>query len=104
MDSSKVSNLNVNVKLLIDGEPINGVEKTKFLGILIDNKLTWKQHIADVSCKISHGIGMIIKARQYLNKQGLLSIYYSFIYPFLTYCNHIWGSTYKQVSSDYAAK
>ena len=38
---------------------------------------------------------MIIKARQYLNKSGLISLYYSFIYPYLTYCNHIWGATYK---------
>ena len=82
-------------KKIIDGELINEVDKTKFLGILIDNKLTWKQHIAHVSGKISRGIGMIIKARQYLNKQGLISLYYSFIYPCLTYCNHIRGSTYK---------
>ena len=40
---------------------------------------------------------MIIKARQYLNKQRLISLYnsYSFIYPYLIYCNHVWGSTYK---------
>ena len=38
---------------------------------------------------------MIIKARQYLNKQGLIAFYYSFIYPYLTYCNHICGFTYK---------
>ena len=85
----------LNVKLSIDGELINEVDKTKFLGVLIDNKLTWKQHIAYVSGKIARGIGMIIKARQYLNKQGLISLYYSFIYPYLTNCNHIWGSTYK---------
>ena len=85
----------LNVKLSIDCELINEVDKTKFFGILIDNKLTWKQHIAYVSGKIARGIGMIIKARQYLNKQGLISLYYSFIYPYLTYCNHIWGTTYK---------
>ena len=38
---------------------------------------------------------MIIKARQYLNTTGLMSLYYSFIYPYLTYCNHIWGATCK---------
>ena len=38
---------------------------------------------------------MIIKARNYLNKDGLVNLYYSFIYPYLTYCKHIWGSTYK---------
>ena len=86
---------NLDIKLAIDGEPINEVAKTKFLGILIDNKSKWKQHIAYVSGRISRGIGVIIKARQYFNKQGLISLYYSFIYPYLTYCNHIWGSTYK---------
>ena len=53
----------LNVKLSIDGELINEVDKTKFLGVLVDNKLTWKQHIAYVSGKIARGIGMIIKAR-----------------------------------------
>ena len=81
-------------KLSIDGELTNEVAKA-FFGILIDDKLTWKQHIAYTSGKISRGIGMIIKARQYLNKQGMISLYYSFIYPYLTYCSHIWGFTYK---------
>ena len=84
-----------NVKLLIDGEAIDKVEKTKFLGIIIDNKLTRKWHIDHIAGKISHVIGMIIKARQYLNKSGLISLYYSFIYPHLTYCNHIWEASYK---------
>ena len=38
---------------------------------------------------------MIIKARNYLNENGLMALYYSFVYPYLMYCNHIWGSTYK---------
>ena len=37
--------------------------------ILIDNKLTWKQHIVYLSGKIYRGIEMSIKARQYLDKQ-----------------------------------
>ena len=38
---------------------------------------------------------MIIKARQYLNKNGLIALYYSFIYPYQIYCNHLWGCIYK---------
>ena len=92
--------LDVDVKLLIDGEAVDEVQTTKFLGITIDNKLSWKYHIDHISGKITRGIGMIIKAREYLNKQGLLSLYYPrypFIYPYLTYHNHIWGSTYKSM-------
>ena len=86
--------LNVDMKLLINGEAIDEVQPIKFVGIIIDNKLSWKYHIDHISGKIAREIGMTIKAREYLNKQGLLSLYYSFIYPYLTYCNHIWGSTY----------
>ena len=84
-----------DVKLLIDGQAINEVQKTKFLGIIIDNQLTRKWHINYIAGKIARGIGMLIKARQFLNKVGLMSLYYSFIYPSLTYCNHIWGATYQ---------
>ena len=37
---------------------------------------------------------MIIKAREYLIRSALLTLHYSFVYPFLTYCNHVWGCTY----------
>ena len=56
-----------DVKLLIDGHAIGEVQKTKFLGIIIDNKLTWKWHIDHIAGKISRGIRTIKKARQYLN-------------------------------------
>ena len=69
------------LKLQIDGEDIKEVQKTKFLGVIIDNKLTWKEPISYICGKISKGIGMIIKARHYLNKDGLLALYYSFVYP-----------------------
>ena len=78
----------------IDGEPIQAVGKTTFLGVIIDKNLTWKDHILCVSGKIARGLGMIIKARKYLNKAALMSLYYSFIYPYLTYCNQIWGTAY----------
>ena len=53
-----------DVKLFIDGQAIDEVQKTKFLGIIIDNKLTWKWHIDHTAGKMSRGIGMIIKAGQ----------------------------------------
>ena len=87
--------IDTDITLSIDGEPIYEVQKTKFLGVMIDKKFTWKEHIALASGKITQGIGMVIKARNYLNKSGLLNIYYSFIYLYLTYCNHTWGCTYK---------
>ena len=39
---------------------------------------------------------MIIKARHYLNKDGLLSLYYGFICPYLTNYNRVCGATFKK--------
>ena len=38
---------------------------------------------------------MIIKARNCLNQDGLMCLYYSSVYPYFTYCNYNLGSTYK---------
>ena len=80
------------IDIRIDGERIHEVLKTKFLGVYIDKSLSWKDHITYISGKIARGLGMIIKTRKYLNKSALMSLYYSFIYTYITYCNHIWGT------------
>ena len=82
------------VKIKLEGRLMNRVTKTKFLGVIIDDKLNWKAHISYISGKISRAIGVIIKARN-LGKGALLSLYYTLIYPYLTYCNQVWGLTYE---------
>ena len=84
-----------DLNIMIDGTRIEEVKKTKFLGVIICNKLSWKDHVAHAASKVSRGMGMIIKARNYLNKNSLLTLYYTFVYPYLTYCNHIWGNIYQ---------
>ena len=94
---SKKKNLQKpSVNLKIDGEPLSEVNKTKFLGIVIDNKLSWNDHINYISGKISRGIGILIRARAFLNKKTLITLYYSFIYPYFIYCNQVWGYTSKK--------
>ena len=63
------------IEIKIDNEPIEETTKTKFLGVIIDNKLTWKDHIMYISGKISRGMGIIIKSRKVLYKQTLLNLY-----------------------------
>ena len=83
----------LNIK--IDNQKISPVFKTKILGVVVDSNLSWKEHISYITGKIARGIGVITKARKYLNKDSLLILYYSFIYPHLIYCNHVWGAATK---------
>ena len=83
-----------HIEIKIDNQTIDKVDKTKFLGGVIDSKLSWKNHISLIVGKLSKSIGMIVKARE-LNRNALLTLYYSFVYPYLIYCNHVWGCTYQ---------
>ena len=64
----------------------------KFLRVIIDDKLSFSRHISYIKNKISKGMGIIIKARKYLNKKSLLDLYHAFVYPYLTYCIEVWGN------------
>ena len=45
--------------------------------------------------KVARGIGVLGKARKYFNNDCMVNLYNAFIYPYLMYCNQIWGSIYK---------
>ena len=76
-------------------QEISEVNSTKFLGVLINNQLNWKNHLDRIWTKVSKNIGIILKARRVFDKHNLLSLYYSLIHSYLTYCIQVWGSTYQ---------
>ena len=84
-----------DVDIRINDARIERVYATKFLGVHIDAQLTWKNHIEYTCKKISKCIGILSKARKKLHKSSLLTLYYSFAFPYFIYCNHVWGNTYQ---------
>ena len=78
--------LNKNVEIL---------KEINFLGIVLSSNLSWKSHINDIVMKISKLNSIVYLVRDSLNSETLKIIYNSLVYPYLTYCNVIWGSTYK---------
>ena len=64
---------------------------TKFLGVLIDEKLSCADHIKSIKMKITKGTGILEKEKKYINLSTLVTLYHSFIYPYLTYCLEVWG-------------
>ena len=86
--------INVNFPLVMENTIVKQAVETKFLGIIIDQRLSWKSHISFVSKKISKTVGIIAKARYYLSSKLLLTLYFSLVYSYLTYRNVAWSSTY----------
>ena len=70
-------------------------EFVRYLGIIIDNNLSWKHHVDHVAIKMSRTVGLICKLRYFLPRHTLLTIYRSLVAPYLTYGLTAWGQAYK---------
>uniref|UniRef100_A0A669C5X4 Reverse transcriptase domain-containing protein n=1 Tax=Oreochromis niloticus TaxID=8128 RepID=A0A669C5X4_ORENI len=82
-------------KIRVNGIEIERVFENKFLGVLIDDKLSWKSHINHVTTKMSKTIAILYKTKHVLNKKSLYTLYCSLLLPYMTYCLEIWGNAYK---------
>ncbi len=63
--------IDVDIKLKICDEEIERVFATKFLGVMIDDKITWKQHIEYIKGKISKTTAILFKSKDVLSCKAL---------------------------------
>ena len=81
--------------LIIDDTSIARGYNAKYSGTIIDSKLYWIEHIMNFKNKLPKAICTMYKARQHLNKQALVNLYYSYVYSYLTYLIETWGCASK---------
>ena len=79
--------------LKINNVTIERVKALKFLGVIIDENITWKHHIGVIENKISKNIGILFKASKYLNFRCLANIYFALIHSYINYANIVWASS-----------
>lgn len=92
-------------KLLPNNIPkikINGIEiiqknSTKFLGVIIDEYLSWKEHTELIARKVAKNLNIIKHVMKFINKKALIQLYFTLIHPYLTYCNIVWSYNYKYI-------
>jgi hypothetical protein len=82
-------------EIILNNTTLDRVKCTKFLGVLIDECLTWKNHI-DCTCKtISRNIGVMNKLKYYVPDRILHTLYCTLVLPYLNYGILLWGNTCK---------
>ena len=74
-----------DIKLTVFNYEIERAYVTKFLGVQIDSKLTWSEHIAYICKKLAKSAAVLSKARMKLPKSCLISLYYTVAYPYFIY-------------------
>ena len=87
---NKISDL---ATIHLANKQIRRVKKSKSLGITIDERLSWTDHIDIVSKKVSSAIGGLRQVRSFINKETAITIYNSLIQPLFDYCDIVqWDS------------
>ena len=69
----------------IDKERIENVDSIRYLGITIDNKLSFKNHIDVVNQKLIKFIGLFYRLRKFLSKSQMIQVFKSYVQPVVQY-------------------
>ena len=89
-----LQNSNDNYNMTFADSFIATVSNSKYLGVIIDNKLSFYEHIKSLESKVSRSVGILTKLKSFIPQQTLQQLYHSFVHSDLTYGITIWGSTH----------
>ena len=81
----------------INGEKVKNVSEFNFLGIMLDEFLTWTPHTKKVTSSVSRSLGVIKRVRSFLPIPVLKTLYSTLILPHLTYGLKLWGVNRKPI-------
>lgn len=78
--------------IYLGNKQLKRVRKSKSLGICIDERLSWTDHIDSVSKKVSSAIGGLRQVRSFIDRETAITIYNSLIQPLFDYCDIVWDT------------
>ena len=88
------------IKIRAMNNPIPNVRNTKFLGVFIDDTMTWRTHVEYLHNKLSMNKHMLSISKNKLDKDSLRKVYFSHIHSHLVYGMKAWGPSILSESLD----
>ena len=81
----------IKINLVLNGSPIEEKCKAKYLGVILDHKLTYEHHIKQIRSKLIKGNAILAKVRHYIPTNLLTNTYNAHIQPHIDYGYILWG-------------
>ncbi len=76
----------------LDQQQIDRVSTFKYLGLWLDETLTFEEHIGQISKKVNKRLGILSKIRKNVNIDPALMLYKCLVLPHLEYCDVVWDN------------
>ena len=93
---SRLNTLFENLEIKLNGSKLDICTNTKVLGVHIDQTLSFKNHIDQLTKRVSPKIAVIHRLRPILSSDILNIIYQTTVQPIFDYCLSVWGTSSKQ--------
>ena len=87
-----------NFIITLNNVELERVEYTKFLGVLVQENLSWAAHVNYICNRVSKATALLAKLKHYLPKYVLLIIYNSLCISHISYALSVWGSAPKSAT------
>ena len=84
-----IPNLPDKIKFL--NQELNRTPHIKFLGVILDENLTWNNHINEICNKLKRLFHIFYNIRHLLSKDNIKTIYYALIYSRIKYGISVYG-------------
>ena len=75
----------------VNDTKINRMSSVKYLGVIIDENMSWQQHVAELCNKLVKYTRIFYQIRDKISKEILLQMYYAFVYSRLSYGSEVYG-------------
>ena len=83
----RLKDIQIDPKITFGDTEVNRVSEKKSLGIVVDDRLLWRNHVDTTIAKVSKGIGMMRRMKPYVPKYTLMHVYNVLIMPYFDYCS-----------------
>ena len=74
----------------INGQPIERVESFKYLGVVVDSKLTFSEYVKYIQSKIVGKIKLLGRVCAFLSQELCISLYKTLILPLFDFNTHVY--------------
>ena len=88
---SKTTDLGTSAVIYTNNQKIKTADTLKLLGVTIDSKLNFSEHVSSSCIKASQRIGVLMRLRNLIPTEAKLQLYKSAVLPYLTYCHLVWN-------------
>ena len=83
--------------LEINGIPLEIVQNLNFLGLVLNEIMSWKPHIDLLTNKLAKCAGVLNKLKRFIPIHILRTLYFSMVQSRLVYCITTWGFDYYRI-------